>query len=254
MKKKKRKSLIPFTKPVEEETKKEIIKEEKPTIKKTYYNCISVIIPCCNNATNTKKILDKLLYQKKHFYPETEILVIENGSTEDMSFLEEYDLKQVFVKHEEEIGVSHARNVGLDISHGEYITFVDNDDDVADDYLHQLYQAMRKESSKYDYCLIPSYSDNRIIADYNKIDLKNPVKSLWSVWHYCYNRRIINNIRFDENLNVGEDIGWLKQVLPEDKENNGILLKTPIYYYKWVNNENSLSHRFNRGEITREKE
>ena len=218
-------------------------------VKNSTKNCISVIIPCYNNAENTKKIIDKLLYQKTHYYPETEIIVIENGSTEDMSFLEQYNLHQIVLKHENETGVSHARNVGLDIAHGEYITFVDNDDDIADNYLHLLYQAMRESNSQYDFCIIPSYSDNQLIKNYNDIDLTNPVKDLWSVWHYCYNRRIIGNIRFNENLNVAEDIEWLRQVLPEDKINNGTKITTPIYYYKWANNENSLSHRFNRKEI-----
>ena len=222
-------------------------------IRNSVKDCISVIIPCYNNAENTKKLITKLLYQKTKCYPETELIIVENGSTEDMSFLDKYNPNEVIIKHETITGVSHARNTGLNIAHGEYIAFIDNDDDIADDYLHCLYQAIRKDNKKYDYCLIPSYSDNKLIADYDSIDLTNPIKNLWSVWHYCYNRRIIGDIRFDENLNVAEDIIWLRQILPEDKINNGIKIEKPIYFYKWENNENSLSHRFNRHEITREK-
>ena len=222
-------------------------------VKNNIRNCVSVIIPCYNNADNTKKILNKLLHQKHTYYPETEIIVVENGSTEDMSFLDQYNKNDVVVLHETITGVSHARNTGLDRAKGEYIAFIDNDDDIADDYLHCLYKAMRTENSKYDFCLIPSYSDGQLIVDYSTIDLTNPVKRIWSVWHYCYNRRIIGDIRFNENLNVAEDIAWLRLVLPEDKIQNGILIEKPIYFYKWANNENSLSHRFNRKEITRER-
>lgn len=228
-------------------------KKIKNKIKNSIKNCISVIIPCYNNAENTKKLIDKLLYQKHNYYPETEIIIIENGSTEDMSFLEKYSSEDITIKHETITGASHARNVGLDMAHGEYIAFIDNDDDIADDYLNCIYPAIRKDNNKYDYCLIPSYSDNRLIVDYETIDLAHPIKRLWSVWHYCYNRRIIGNKRFDENLNVAEDIAWLKLVLPEDEIQKGILIDKPIYFYKWENNENSLSHRFNRKEITRER-
>jgi hypothetical protein len=60
---------------------------------------------------------------------------------------------------------------------------------------------------------------------------------LWNVWHYCYNRRIIKDIRFNEKLNVAEDIDWLNRIIPQNKINNGIILNSePIYFYKWANN------------------
>lgn len=79
-----------------------------------------------------------------------------------------------------------------------------------------------------------------------------PLKVQWGCIYYCYNRRIINDTRFNEKLNVGEDIEWLYRVItPETK---GAILPRPIYFYSWVNNENSLSHKFNRGEIPRERQ
>ena len=210
---------------------------------------ISVIIPCYNNAENTKYLIDKLLKQKKS-YPETEIIVIENGSTEDMFFLDQYKQNQIIVKHEQLTGASHARNVGLNLASGEFICFIDNDDDITDDYLHELYRTMRANNHKADFCVIISYSDNNLIHDYSTVDLTNPIKQIWSVWQYCYNRRIIKNIRFNEQKIVAEDIDWLRRVLPENiKHPNGTISKKPLYFYKWTNNENSLSHRYNRGEI-----
>lgn len=216
-------------------------------------NCISIIIPCYNNAENTKKIIDNLLEQKK-LYPETEIIVIENGSTEDMSFLDEYDKDLVIVLHETIKGPSHARNAGIKKARGEYIAFIDNDDDIAPNYVHLLYQRMRFNNSEYDYCVIPALVDGKRIADYETIDISKPLVKLWGVWHYCFNRRIIKDIYFDENLMVGEDLEWLNKIIPSDKNNNGTIIEnnTPIYYYRWADNNNSLCHKFNRGEISRE--
>jgi len=214
-------------------------------------NCISIIIPCYNNAENTKKIIDNLLEQKK-WYPETEIIVVENGSTEDMSFLDEYDKDLVIVLHETIKGPSHARNAGIKKARGEYIAFIDNDDDIAPNYVHLLYQRMRFNNSEYDYCIIPALVDGNYITDYDKIDMSNPLTKLIGVWHYCFNRRIIQNIYFDETIRIGEDIDWLNKIIPNN--NNGTIIEnnTPIYYYKWANNEQSLCHRFNRGEISKE--
>lgn len=214
-------------------------------------NCISIIIPCYNNAENTKKIIDNLLEQKK-LYPETEIIIVENGSTEDMSFLDEYDKDLVIVLHETIKGPSHARNAGIKKARGEYIAFIDNDDDIAPNYVHLLYQRMRFNNSEYDYCIIPALVDGNYITDYDKIDMSNPLTKLIGVWHYCFNRRIIQNIYFDETIRIGEDIDWLNKIIPNN--NNGTIIEnnTPIYYYKWANNEQSLCHRFNRGEISKE--
>ena len=212
-------------------------------------NCISVIIPCYNNAENTKILINKLLKQKE-WYPETEIIIVENGSTEDMSFLDKYNPEKITILHEKIAGVSHARNIGLNKSKGEYIAFIDNDDDISENYLHLLYQQMRANNSQYDFCIIPATTDGKKLIDYSTIDTTNPLPKLWSVWHYCYNRRIIKNIRYNEKLNVTEDIDWLNRVIPKDKKNNGIVLNSePIYFYKWINNINSLSHRANRKEI-----
>lgn len=241
MKKKKRKNLISFTKPQIEE----IVKEE-PIVEKTYRNLISIIIPACNRAKNTKNLLDELLFQKEQYYPETEIIVVENNSTEDMSFLDEY--KNIVVKHEEMASLSHARNVGLDISCGKYVAFIDNDDTIDRSYLHQLYVTMR--STDCDWCLMSHCVDTHVVT-YKEVPAE-PLKIEWGCPFYCFNRRIIGDKRFDEKLNVGEDLEWMPRVITPDTK--GTIIQRPIYTYKWNDNEDSLSHKFNRGEITREKE
>jgi len=252
----KKKKIV--SKPIETENVVEVVEEKKiekvekkPVIAKKQepvkiINAISVIIPACNNAENTKKLVEELILQKVKYYPETEIIVVENNSTEDMSFLDNY--KEIKVVHEKEGGVSHARNVGLDMARGEYITFIDNDDFVDRSYLCELYVAMRK--TKCDWCLMSWKTDGN--ATLVKEVPAEPLKVQWGCIYYCYNRRIINDKRFDEKLNVGEDIEWLYRVItPETK---GAVLPRTLYFYSWANNENSLSHKFNRGEIPRERQ
>ena len=244
MRRKRLKEKITNTPSIIEEVQKEIISEKKEIPKK---NAISIIIPVKDRVESTKKLIEELIYQKTKYYPETEIIVIENGSTEDMSFLDNYN--DIIVKHENIEGVSHARNTGLDLAHGCFIAFIDNDDFISRDYLHQLYQVMRNTNC--DWARILCQVDNTPFYDNNTFDINNPTKTCKSTVCYCYKNSTIGENRFNENLNVGEDIEWIEKVIrPEMK---GAKCSSISYFIKWNGNEDSLSHKYNRGEITREK-
>ena len=202
-------------------------------------NKISVIIPVKDRKENTKKLLDELTYQKREYYPETQIIVIENNSTEDMSFLKDYVEIELLQPKNLKKGVSAARNLGLERANGEYITFIDNDDFISKDYLHTLYQTMRNTNC--DWCTFPWLIDGQ--AFNFQLDINKPLESSWAVWAYCYNRRIIKDIKFNEDKMVGEDIEWNYQIITPNTK--GIKLNNPIYHYTWENNNNSLSHLYN---------
>ena len=205
----------------------------------------SIIIPAHNNSASLKTLLTELVYQKNTYYPETEIIVVENGSTEDMSFLSNYE--DITVLHEKILGASHARNVGLDTSSGKYIGFIDSDDMIYPNYLHTIYTNMR---DGLDWCSIGFSIDWRKTVP--NIDINNPIAKSWSVWAYVYTYDIIGEKRFNEELNVGEDIEWIPHIIkPEYK---GRIVKENIYNYTWENNNGSLSHLFNSGKLTKKKE
>lgn len=195
---------------------------------------LSIIIPC-KNRRNTPQILDSLCNQKKD-YPQTEIIVIENASTDDMSFLNNYD---VVLLHSEE-GVSNARNKGLDYCTGDYISFIDNDDMVFPNYLKVLYENI----GEYDWYIFQRMRDNRYFYLEN-LDINDPLKTTWCLWGYCFKRKLWENVRFDPNKKVAEDL-IIFDIIPNTK---GKLIKEVLYRYWWYGNEDSLSHRHNRGEI-----
>ena len=68
-----------------------------------------------------------------------------------------------------------------------------------------------------------------------------------AVWAYAFTWGCIGDYRFDENLNVAEDLTWLKQVITEDKK-RGISGEV-VYIYDWNANPDSLTKLFNRGDI-----
>lgn len=107
---------------------------------------LSVIIPAYNSEKFIKKCLQSVIRQEIR---EIEILVINDGSTDQTAEItaalaKEYDcIRLVTIENR---GVSHARNVGLRMANGRYITFVDSDDYLEPD----AYRIMLEEMLKHD--------------------------------------------------------------------------------------------------------
>ncbi|WP_304682750.1 glycosyltransferase family 2 protein [Lactobacillus taiwanensis] len=109
---------------------------------------ITVIVPIYNVENYLKKCLNSIINQQ---YKKLEILLIDDGST-DLSgkIADEYAVKdnRIKVVHKENGGLSDARNYGLKIMTGEYVTFIDSDDYVTEDYVSYMYGLLEKTNFK----------------------------------------------------------------------------------------------------------
>ena len=173
---------------------------------------VSIIIPIRNRVENTKKLLDELTRQQKEF-PQTEIICIENGSTEDMSFLNDYD------------------------------SIIDNDDWIPDYYLRVIYNNI--DSNK-DWYVWKWYSDSTPVT-MKGLDIKHPLKLNWAMWGYCMSRKLFDGIVFNESVPAGDDIRVMFQIITEDTD--GAFIDEFMYRFKWIGNDDSISHRYNAGQI-----
>lgn len=202
---------------------------------------VSVIIPYYNSRKWFEPLLNKLVFQKKKYYPETEIVVVNDCSTEDVSWLDHFSDSVKIIHNAENKGVSYSRNVGLDNSGGDYIQFVDSDDDITDDFLHVIYTNIRKG---YDYLLYRWYvGDSITMGDVHKESLLWN----WAVWGYTLTRATVWGHKFDETLRVTEDLEFLRKVITPTL--NRHFIEKPIYRYN-THNPESLSHLYNSGKIT----
>ena len=105
---------------------------------------ISIIVPIYNSADYLQYCLESISRQT---YKEFEVLLIDDGSTDSSSVIADsfVSLDSRFkVVHKKNEGVSVARNIGLSMAQGEYVTMVDSDDTLADNYIEELYHACTK--------------------------------------------------------------------------------------------------------------
>lgn len=103
---------------------------------------ISVIIPIFNVEPYIRECIDSVIHQS---YKNLEIILCDDGSTDLCPQICDEYVKvdsRIRVIHKKNGGLSDARNVGIDIANGEYITFVDSDDCIDKDMIRYLYDAL----------------------------------------------------------------------------------------------------------------
>jgi len=215
----------------------------------------SVIIPIYKAEKTLRRCVDSLLSQN---YTDAEIILVNDGSPDNCGAIcEEYAEKYPQVKYicKENGGVSSARNAGLDAASGEYVTFVDSDDWVTEDYFEQLDMALLEH--EWDYILFPAnYFDgkNLRINKGNTFSVKsreaaaNKLAELMmgggvnSPVTKVYKRSVIEALYlcFNEKLSIAED--WSFNIRYAINAESICGLEKTLY---WVNteNESSLSRR-----------
>lgn len=120
---------------------------------------ISIIVPVYNVELYLEKCIKSLL---KQTYPNFEIVLVDDGSKDNSGKIcDQYSKEFCAIKtiHQKNGGLSSARNTGIKNSRGEYITFVDSDDYVFENYLSCLYGLIEKYDANMS-CAQMTYTDN----------------------------------------------------------------------------------------------
>ena len=204
---------------------------------------ISIIVPVFNVEKYLCKCIESILRQS---FKNWELILIDDGSTDESGRIcDEYSKKDNRVKviHQDNKGVSASRNIGLINSKGEYICFIDSDDYVEDDYLMKMIKIILSEDVDFVCCgvknvknsdiIIQSIADNSIINKAiieNHFFKNNIIKDLmYAPWNKLYKKKLLEEINFNENFSIGEDILFVYEYL--QKCRNGYFLKDALYNY-----------------------
>lgn len=187
---------------------------------------LSVIIPNYNKEGYLKPLLEHL---KEQLTDEVEVIVIDDASTDSSwGIISEY--KDVFkvLKNDVNRYNSYTRNVGIDNAVGEYITFMDSDDDIKEDFIKTILESIKtnKDGYFFDYTINNVIDGSYVEKGYNTM-----------VWSKVYKRKLIEDkkIRFDVDRfprgTLSEDLDFNLQVLYYT--NNIEVSNKEIIIYNW---------------------
>ena len=228
---------------------------------------ISIIVPLYNFEKYITKCLDSLNNQT---YKNYEVIIVDDGSKDNSSFVVEEYIKKNNIKNfnlikQKNGGVSSARNTGIKNAKGKWVAFVDADDFIGENFLKSLYD----KSTNADFIVVNYnlYYDNKIIKndkfpDYDP-DIKENIifnilnekqinklgkfryNSMRNVWGKLYKRQIIenNNILFHTKLKHFEDGLFNLQYLQFAES---IAISNDNEYFYYLDSVNSATKKFRK--------
>lgn len=209
---------------------------------------ISVIVPVYNVQKYVAKCVEGILVQT---YRNIEVIIVDDGSTDESGRIcDKFKDQRIKVIHKKNGGLSSARNVGIEMSAGRFICFVDSDDYIDIDMVESLYKACCLYesdlsmcryhivgSNTFDECEISDelcvYTGEQALEEM----LKGRIKSL--AWNKMYKRELFADIRFPEGK-VYEDIYIMHKIFLKCKKI--VSIPNKAYYYVWRNG--SIMHQY----------
>lgn len=231
---------------------------------------ISFIIPVYNAESRIENTVNSVLALGN---VDMEIILINDGSTDDTDKICNILSKQndcVRVLHQKNKGPAAARNAGIQIANGEYISFIDADDKIDTKWSGILPNLLKKKTADiyiFGYCaikfrknnnfrsvrIIPQrdfyqenpYSKGEWIVSLYKQNLLNPI------WNKVYRTNLIRNrkIEFREEFKLGEDLLFNLEILTNTDQIE--VIKKPLYNY--IFNANSLTQSYTADKFSKLK-
>lgn len=178
---------------------------------------VSIIVPVFNVEAFLPDCLESIAKQS---YPNIEVIIIDDGSSDNSgkiadAFCMSENKFRVF--HQENKGVSSARNVGISKASGEYICFVDSDDHLENDYVDYLIKLAQTYDADISITtqMFSSYGDKQTVKEYE--ELISGEKAALKLLHYfipigCYcklfKRSIIEKVKFIPDVYIGEGFNF----------------------------------------------
>ena len=204
---------------------------------------VSIIIPIYNVEKYLNQCLDSIINQTLN---DIEIILVNDGSKDNSGQIcEAYAQKDNRIKiiHKKNEGPSIARNIAIELAHGEYIGFVDSDDFVDLNFFEELYNNAKTHNASISTGNIKKYIENVGTKEIDNLFERN---FYFGFWRNIYKNDLIKKykIKFPEKIFCGEDIYFLYVIALYFGQN---IVKTDVNYFYRINKK-SLSFTLNKNE------
>jgi len=201
---------------------------------------ISVIIPVYNSELYLEVCIDSVINQT---YKSLEILLIDDGSTDRSPLIcDSYELRdnRIKVVHKNNEGVSSARNLGIELASGEYISFIDSDDWLeldAYDHLATCIVDNHVDAVMFEYYVDHTNGETVHKSHYELngvMDRMTAIKNTISPVNRfavskIFARKLVDKVRFDQGIHIGEDTLFACYAL--NNADSVYYSAKPLYHY-----------------------
>lgn len=211
---------------------------------------ISIIVPVYNVEKYLKKCVNSIITQT---YTNLEIILVDDGSKDSSGEMcDEFSKSDSRIKviHRKNGGLSAARNSGIEVYRGKYVTFIDSDDWIEPTYVEYLYYLLKKYNSDVSQCAFRYIDSKKKIynkvtnSDYEEVyNSKDAIKNLLhskylitSAWGKLYKRCFFDRLRYPEGK-LFEDIPVTYQVMLDSEK----ICYGDHALYNYFYNEGSIS-------------
>lgn len=197
---------------------------------------ITVVVPCYNVEKYVEKCLDSIM---KQTYKNLEIILVEDCSTDNTyNVIKNYSKKDKrikLIKNEKNSGLSFSRNAGIKAATGKYISFIDSDDYITENFYEDLLEAMKKNKAEVAMCDIKvvyedtSYTQVAPCFSNDEFNVVNVVNSglAASACNKLFDKKLISKYLFEVGK-VNEDIAV---VIPAIVNAKNIAYARDAYYH-----------------------
>lgn len=223
-------------------------------IKGRLFLMISVIIPTYNSQDTISRCIKSILNIKNDVH--YEIILVDDGSSDNTPKInDEFSLKKpnIYSIHQNNCGVSEARNNGIHHAHGQWICFMDSDDYINAKNFERVIKSFLNQRTD---LITSNINFNGKDMGINKLEYVSNVRKFLEhnyplygneVIHVCWNKiyktSVINNnnIRFPKDIEMGEDLIFVLRYLMCIHQR---VVQTNIAYYNYHINNNSATRSF----------
>lgn len=228
-----------------------------------YMDLISIIVPVYQVEQYITECIESIINQS---YRNIEVILIDDGSLDQSGKICDFYAQKdprIMVIHQDNKGLSGARNVGLNAAKGQYICFVDSDDYIKQDFVETLYRMIQENKADIAVCDYIRKKGWKKSCEGDKKGYTISSKKMLSEWHCkrsrietvvwnkMYRKDVFGKddtiIRFPEGK-IHEDV-YISHLLVA---NAGLVAVThePLYYYR--KNKDSITNKKRRAQVRKQ--